>query len=242
MNVKEQIETYFSEGKYHEVIELCSQILNDDKDNSSILLNRIDSYIKINKYDEALIDAIHCTKINPDLVEYWEKLGIILYNQCDYSDALIVYNKANELNPCDEYEKMILEIKKKISTNSLSTNSLPNDSLPTNSLPTNSLPTNSLPNDSLPTNSLPNDSLPTNSLPTNSLPTNSLPSDKKNFLVEDIFSKMLNTVVDNPKLFEKLSDTTFQSKVLSMQSNPIEALKDQEIIDIMMEMMKGIPK
>ena len=222
MNVKEQIETYFSEGKYHEVIELCSQILNDDKDNSSILLNRIDSYIKINKYDEALIDAIHCTKINPDLVEYWEKLGIILYNQCDYSDALIVYNKANELNPCDEYEKMILEIKKKISTNSLSTNSLPNDSLPTNSLP--------------------NDSLPTNSLPTNSLPTNSLPSDKKNFLVEDIFSKMLNTVVDNPKLFEKLSDTTFQSKVLSMQSNPIEALKDQEIIDIMMEMMKGIPK
>jgi len=38
----------------------------------------------------------------------------------------------------------------------------------------------------------------------------------------------------------KLTDPEFQGKVLSLQSNPFEALKDKEVMDIMAEMMKNL--
>jgi hypothetical protein len=67
----------------------------------------------------------------------------------------------------------------------------------------------------------------------------SLPAEMKDSQMGDLFASMFDTVVDNPKIMEKLINPDFQSKVLSMQSNPIEALKDQEVINTMMEMMKG---
>ncbi len=68
----------------------------------------------------------------------------------------------------------------------------------------------------------------------------SLPAEMKDSQMGDLFASMFDTVVDNPKIMEKLTNPEFQSKVLSMQSNPIEALKDQEVMNIMMEMMKGL--
>ncbi len=68
----------------------------------------------------------------------------------------------------------------------------------------------------------------------------SLPAEIKDSQMGDLFASMFDTVVDNPKIMEKLTNPDFQSKVLSMQSNPFEALKDQEVMNIMMEMMKGL--
>ncbi len=68
----------------------------------------------------------------------------------------------------------------------------------------------------------------------------SLPAEMKDSQMGDLFASMFDTVVDNPKIMEKLTNPDFQSKVLSMQSNPFEALKDQEVMNIMMEMMKGL--
>jgi hypothetical protein len=39
---------------------------------------------------------------------------------------------------------------------------------------------------------------------------------------------------------EKLTNPEFQNKVLTMQSNPLQALKDQEVMTIMSEMMKKL--
>jgi hypothetical protein len=39
---------------------------------------------------------------------------------------------------------------------------------------------------------------------------------------------------------EKLTDPEFQGKVLSLQNNPIEAMKDKEVMSIMSEMMKSM--
>ena len=192
MDKKEQANNYFKEEKYDEAIVLYSEILDEDEDNHLILSNRSATYIKMGKYDEALVDAARCTKLKPDWGKSWGRLGAALHGQCNYDDALVAYNKANELEPCEIYEKMIVEIKERFTE--LKTK-LVNDSLQ---------------------------------------------KEIKNSPMGDMFSSMFDTVVENPKIMEKLTDPTFQSKVLSMQSNPIEALKDQEVMNIMMEMMKGL--
>jgi len=51
---------------------------------------------------------------------------------------------------------------------------------------------------------------------------------------------LFDSVISNPKIMEKLTNPEFQSKVLTMQSNPLEALKDKEVMTIMSEMMKKI--
>ena len=192
MDKKEQANNYFKEGKYTEAIDLYSEILNEDEDNHLVLSNRSATYIKMGNYDEALVDAARCTKLKPEWGKSWGRLGAALHGQCNYDDALVAYTKANELEPCEVYEKMIKEIKERF--NELK----------------------------------------------KKIVNESLPKELKNSQMGDMFSTMFDTVVDNPKIMEKLIDPTFQSKVLSMQTNPIEALKDQEVMDIMMEMMKGM--
>jgi stress-induced-phosphoprotein 1 len=192
MDKKEQANNFFKEGKYDEAIVLYSEILDEDEDNHLVLSNRSATYIKMGKYDEALVDAARCTKLKPEWGKSWGRLGAALHGQCNYDDALVAYNKANELEPCEVYEKMIVSIKERFSELK------------------------------------------------KKLVNESLPKELKNSQMGDMFSTMFDTVVDNPKIMEKLIDPAFQSKVMSMQTNPIDALKDQEVMDIMMEMMKGM--
>jgi hypothetical protein len=56
----------------------------------------------------------------------------------------------------------------------------------------------------------------------------------------NLFNNLCNSVFANPNLLEKLNNQDFQNKVLSLQSNPFEAIKDPEILGIMGEMMKGV--
>jgi stress-induced-phosphoprotein 1 len=56
---------------------------------------------------------------------------------------------------------------------------------------------------------------------------------------EDLFNKMIDSVISNPQILEKLNNPEFQNKLLSFQSKPLEALKDKELMDIMTEMMKN---
>lgn len=56
----------------------------------------------------------------------------------------------------------------------------------------------------------------------------------------DLFNSVFDSVMSNPKILEKLTDPEFQSKVLSMQSNPLDAINDSEIMSIMGEMMKSL--
>lgn len=192
MDKKEEANILFKDGNYEQAIKIYSEILDEDPENHMVLSNRSATYIKIGKYEEALYDAVQCTKLKPDWGKAWGRLASALHGQGKYDDALVAYNKANELEPCEVYESMILEIKKKF--NEMKTK-LVNESLPT---------------------------------------------EMKSTQMGDLFTSMFDTVIENPKIMEKLTNPEFQSKVLSMQTNPIEALKDQEVMNIMMEMMKGL--
>jgi len=65
-------------------------------------------------------------------------------------------------------------------------------------------------------------------------------SKTQNPSMENLFSTMFDSVISNPKIMEKLTNPEFQNKVLTMQSNPLQALKDQEVMTIMSEIMKKI--
>jgi len=58
--------------------------------------------------------------------------------------------------------------------------------------------------------------------------------------MNNLFGNLFDLVTSNPKIMEKLTDPDFQGKVLSLQNNPIEAMKDKEIMGIMSEMMMNI--
>ncbi len=58
--------------------------------------------------------------------------------------------------------------------------------------------------------------------------------------LENMFGSMFDSVLSNPTIMEKLIDPDFQSKILSLQNNPIAALNDQDIMKVMNEMMKNI--
>lgn len=190
MDEKEQANTYFKEGKYNEALEIYNNLINNDSNNYLLLSNRSATFIKLEQFDEALIDAANCTKLKPDWGKAWGRLGAALYGLDKFDDALVSYNKANELEPSEIYEKMISEIKSKFNNiKSILVNE-------------------------------------------------GLPEAVKNSEMGNLFANMFDTVIDNPKIFEKLTDPTFQSKVISMQTNPMDALKDKEVMGIMMEMMK----
>jgi tetratricopeptide (TPR) repeat protein len=57
---------------------------------------------------------------------------------------------------------------------------------------------------------------------------------------DNLFNNLLNSVISNPEIMEKLTNLEFQKKVLSLQNNQMEALKDEEILNIMNELMKNI--
>ncbi len=56
----------------------------------------------------------------------------------------------------------------------------------------------------------------------------------------NLFNNLFDSVISNPKIMEKLTDPEFQGKVLSLQNNPMEAIKDKDVMSVMGEMMKSM--
>mgnify|MGYP000002747591 FL=1 len=188
--LKEKANEFYCEGKYYDAVNIYSQLLEWEPENYMVLSNRSAAYIKLEKWNEALNDAVTSTKLKPDWGKAWGRLGAALYGQDKLDEALVAYNKANELEPSNIYVEMIDEIKQNIINikNKLFLNE----------------------------------------------------SKTQNPSMENLFSTMFDSVISNPKIMEKLTNPEFQNKVLTMQSNPLQALKDQEVMNIMSEMMKKL--
>lgn len=60
-----------------------------------------------------------------------------------------------------------------------------------------------------------------------------------NILINNVFGSMFDSVISNHKIMEKITNPEFQDKVLSYQNNPMEAMKDDEIISALSEMIKS---
>jgi len=188
--LKEKANEYYVVGFYKEAVNIYTQLLEWEPENYMVLANRSAAYIKLEKWNEALNDAVISTKLKPDWGKAWGRLGAALYGHDKLDEALVAYNKAYELEPSNIYLEMINEIKQNIIN--IKNNLFSNES---------NLQDQSLGN---------------------------------------LFTTVFDSVISNPKIMEKLTNPEFQSKVLTMQSNPLEALKDKEVMTIMSEMMKKI--
>jgi len=172
--LKEKANEFYCEGKYNDAVNIYSQLLEWEPENYMVLSNRSAAYIKLEKWNEALNDAVTSTKLKPDWGKAWGRLGAALYGQDKLDEALVAYNKANELEPLEIYTTMIEQIKRE----------------------------------------------------------KVIEETMNNPLINNLFNNLSESIFD-PKIMEKLSDPVFQNKVLSFQNNPLEAIKDKEILGIM---------
>lgn len=192
MEKKDQANQYFKDGDYEQAVKLYSEILEIDENNHMVLSNRSAAYIKLEKYDLALGDAIKTTKLKPDWGKAWGRLGAALYGQDKLDEALVAYNKANELDPSEIYTQMMNQIKEELKTMK------------------------------------------------SKLIDENISETVGNPLMSGLFNNLFDSIRSNPKIMEKLTNPEFQGKVLSLQNNPMEAMKDKEVMGIMSEMMKSI--
>jgi stress-induced-phosphoprotein 1 len=188
--LKEKANEHYVENNYNEAVNIYTQLLEWEPENYMVLANRSAAYIKLKKWNEALNDAVMSTKLKPDWGKAWGRLGAALYGQDKLDEALVAYNKANELEPSNIYTEMIDEIKQNII-------SIKNNLF-------------------------------------------SKESKSQNSSMENLFSTMFDSVISNPKIMEKLTNPEFQNKVLLMQSNPLQALNDKEVMNVMSDMMKNL--
>ena len=84
-----------------------------------------------------------------------------------------------------------------------------------------------------PINNMPFDKMPFENMPFENMPFNKM-------LDGNIVNTMLDNVMTNPNIMNKIIDPKFQEKMFSMQKNPMAALNDSEMMDIMKEMMKNV--
>lgn len=61
-----------------------------------------------------------------------------------------------------------------------------------------------------------------------------------NFQIEGLFNSLYNNIITDPHIIEKLNDKNFQSKILSYHNKPEEALKDDDILNIMNNLIKSL--
>lgn len=119
MELKNTADNFIKEGKYTNAILLYNELLISDSENYKLLGNRSVAYFKLEQYDNALKDAIKCTKLKPNWGKAWGRVGGMYYGLNDYTNSLDAYKKAYELDPLKIYEKMIINNKSKLNNNDL---------------------------------------------------------------------------------------------------------------------------
>jgi tetratricopeptide (TPR) repeat protein len=99
--------TLFLTGKYEQAINNYTMLTNSNQNNYSAIANRCSCYLKLEKYQDALNDAVKCVKQKSNNDKAWGKLGASLYGLNRLDESLASYNKAYNIEPLKIYEDMI---------------------------------------------------------------------------------------------------------------------------------------
>jgi tetratricopeptide (TPR) repeat protein len=200
---------FFYENMFEEAIEKYTLALDFDSDDKyKIYLNRCLSFYKLKKYNKALSDAIKATRLKPDNAKSWGRLGSCLSALGRKSQSIYAFKKAYELEPLNENYKM--EANKEIDLNDSDTEVEDYED-----------------EDVKEEDVKEEDDKEKNVNTINFIP--NIDSMLNNKMVNNMFDKMLS----NEELLKKISEQSFQNKMLSYQSNPFEVLKDKEIMTLM---------
>ena len=204
---------FFNKNMFEEAIDKYTLALDFESDDKyKIYLNRCLSFYKLKKYNKALSDAKEATRLKPDNAKSWGRLGSCLNILGKKSQAVYAFKKAYELEPLNENYK--IEANKEIDLNDSDIEVSSNEVSEVSS------------NEDTEVSS--NEEEEYTKTDSTSLIQNFMP-DTDSLLNNPMFNKMLH----NEELIKKMSDQTFQDKILSYQYNPFEVLKDKEIMSFM---------
>jgi tetratricopeptide (TPR) repeat protein len=222
---KNTADKFFNDNNLEEAIENYTLALDfDSEDKYKVYLNRCLSFYKLKKYNEALSDAIKATRLKPDNAKAWGRLGSCLCALGKKSQAVCAFKKAYELEPTNENYKK--ESEKEYDSNDSDTED--EESTVQN-----------LPNQEIFSLTKKLESMNFNTIP-NFRPGNTLPNVVDTMLNNKMVDNMLNNMLSNEELIKKMSEQSFQNKILSYQNNPFEALKDKEMMSLMGTILKDI--
>jgi tetratricopeptide (TPR) repeat protein len=113
----------FNQKNYELAIHNYSEaLLIDDYKSDLAYLNRSLAYFKLDKYEEALQDAIKATELRKFYPKAWGRVGscLIALNRLD--DAKVAFNRALQLEPTDEnFKKQVSELELKTKPETIET-------------------------------------------------------------------------------------------------------------------------
>jgi stress-induced-phosphoprotein 1 len=217
--LKQNGDNNFKNNDYDIAIMFYSKALQLDENEKThlVYLNRCLSYIKLSHYEEALEDAIKASQMKPDNAKAWSRVGSCLLGLNRNEEANIAFDRAVQLDPSNEdYKKLITpkindEIKKSEETIEKEDNTEKED--------------NSEKEDNMESmmKKLKNMKSNMNSLP-----------------IENLMGPLFNKMMSNKKLMDLASDSSFQSQMLQYQSNPLEAMKNPKILDLVGDVLKEL--
>ena len=214
---------FFYEQNYEEANNYYTKALDvESEDKYKIHLNRCLSFYKQKKYNEALSDAIKATRLNPDNAKSWGRLGSCLNILGRKQQAVCAFKKAYELEPTNENYKN--EAEKKSEKESELNNSDTEDEDSENNEDNNE-DDNTFQQEIL-------------SLTKNLKSMNFASMENIDLLNNKTVDNMLNKMLSNKELINKLSNQSFQNRILSYQNNPFEALKDKEAMSLMCSILQ----
>ena len=181
--------------------------------------------------DNALKNAVKCTKLNPNWAKGWTRLASSLNLLEKKEKALVAYKKAKELDPDNEFNiKMINELEEDTEEDSEDESNNNMHILPENKVP-------NFPNMPNMTN-MPNIPNMPNMPNMSNMPNMANMANMQN---PDMFN-MFNNMMKNPKFFQKMSDVNFQKKVMESNKDPMKAMSDPDMMEMMKMMMSEMSK
>jgi hypothetical protein len=223
---------------FEEAIEKYTLALDFESDDKyKIYLNRCLSFYKLKKYNKALSDAIKATRLKPDNAKSWGRLGSCLSILEKKSQAIYAFKKAYELEPLNENYK--IESNKEIDLNDFDTEDKDEeDGEEEDGEEEDGEEEDGEEEDGEEEEQdeqegeeehTEEEQEDKEDKKESTIPTLNFMPDVDTLLSNPMFNKMLH----NEELIEKMSDQTFQDKILSYQYNPFEVLKDKEIMSFM---------
>ena len=200
---------YFKNGEYELALDSYNKALKLSPDNYILYSNISAVHLKLKNSEKALEYSVKCTKLYPKWAKGWSRLGSSLLLDDKKDKALIAFKKSKELDNDNTFvNDMIIKLEEDTEEESEDEPNI--DILPEEN-----------------SNFNPNNFNPNNFNPNNFNPNNLDPN------MLNLFSKMMN----NSTISEKMKDQNFQKKILGSKNNPMEAMKDPDIMDMMKLMM-----
>lgn len=221
---KTQGDNFYNNKEYLYAVNMYSLGLSCKEENESHLLkmylNRNLSYMKLNRYEEAMNDAQSAIKLDCNNAKAWGRLGSAL---C----ALGRFKKANEA----------FKLSHKLEPNELlfeQINNICNDYI--EDTDTEEEEEN--------TDTEDEDNIVVNKTNTNNIQIrNILQHFYKNGQVNILnITKSINNLLTNDEILDKIKDNNFQNKVFGYRNNVMDAFNDNEIVETMNNIFRNINK